>query len=102
MENLKFEFTKEEAQGILNALVKQPYIEVASIIDKLNKQAAEQLQEKPKMKVDKQFTFKTGRMKVEDIMQVTGHLTEKSFRRYIKTTKEDNARQMAGDNFFRK
>jgi len=41
-------------------------------------------------------------MKVEDIMQVTGHLTEKSFRRYIKTTKEDNARQMAGDNFFRK
>lgn len=44
----------------------------------------------------------TGRLRVSEIMNITGHLSEKSFMRYIKTSKEDNAKHMAGDNFFRK
>jgi integrase len=44
----------------------------------------------------------TGRLKVEEIMRVTGHVSEKSFRRYIKTSKEENARMIGGDLFFRK
>lgn len=46
--------------------------------------------------------YKTGRMKVSDIMRVTGHTTEKSFMRYVKTTKEDTARELASDNFFKR
>ena len=46
--------------------------------------------------------FKTGRMRVYDIMKITGHSTEKSFIRYVRTTKEDVARQISGDEFFRK
>jgi integrase len=46
--------------------------------------------------------FKTGRMRVQEIMKITGHRSEKSFMRYVRTTKEDTARQLAGDNFFRK
>lgn len=46
--------------------------------------------------------YKTGRMKVNEIMRLTGHSTEKSFMRYVRTTKEDTARTMGGDDFFRK
>lgn len=46
--------------------------------------------------------YKTGRMKIQDIMRITGHTTEKSFMRYVRTTKEDTAMQMAGDDFFKK
>jgi integrase len=46
--------------------------------------------------------MRTGRLSVNDIMKITGHTSEKSFMRYVKTSKEDNAKQMAGDNFFRK
>jgi len=41
-------------------------------------------------------------MRINEIMKLTGHTTEKSFMRYVKTTREDNARQLDGDNFFRK
>ena len=41
-------------------------------------------------------------MRVYDIMKITGHSTEKSFIRYVRTTKEDVARQISGDEFFRK
>jgi len=44
----------------------------------------------------------TGRMTTYAIMQITGHTTEKSFFRYIRTSDEDKAAQIAGDNFFRK
>lgn len=40
---LKFEFTEQEAQAILNALVKEPYMQVAEVIAKLRKQAEEQM-----------------------------------------------------------
>jgi integrase len=46
--------------------------------------------------------MRTGRLGIQEIMQITGHTSEKSFKRYIRTTKEDNARHLAGDNFFRK
>lgn len=46
--------------------------------------------------------YKTGRMKISEIMRITGHYSEKSFMRYVRTTKEDTARTMAGDDFFRK
>ena len=45
--------------------------------------------------------YLTGRMKTYEIMQLTGHTTEKNFFRYIKITKEDVSRSIAGDNFFR-
>lgn len=45
--------------------------------------------------------YLTGRMATYEIMSITGHTTEKSFFRYIKTTTEDKAKQIAGDNFFR-
>jgi len=45
--------------------------------------------------------YLTGRMKTLEIMSLTGHTTEKSFFRYIKTTTEDKAQKIAGDNFFR-
>lgn len=43
---MKFEFTEQEAQKILSALIKEPYIEVADVINKMQAQAAEQMQEK--------------------------------------------------------
>lgn len=43
----------------------------------------------------------TGRMTTSAIMQITGHTTEKSFFRYIKTLDVDKAKQIAGDSFFR-
>ena len=46
--------------------------------------------------------YQTGRMKTSEIMQLTGHSTEKCFFKYIKTSSEDKATQIAGDNFFRK
>jgi len=46
--------------------------------------------------------YQTGRIKTYEIMALTGHTTEKSFFRYIRTSDEDKARQIAGDNFFRK
>lgn len=45
--------------------------------------------------------FLTGRMKTYEIMQVTGHTTEKSFFRYIKQTTQNTANQIAGDGYFR-
>lgn len=45
--------------------------------------------------------YQTARMKTYEIMQLTGHSTEKSFFRYIKTSDEDKAKQIAGDNYFR-
>lgn len=42
---MKFEFTKEEAQVILESLVKEPYIRVRGLIDKLQEQASKQLKQ---------------------------------------------------------
>jgi len=39
---LKFEFNEQEAQIILNALIKEPYMTVAELIAKIQAQAAEQ------------------------------------------------------------
>jgi len=46
--------------------------------------------------------YLTQRMQTFEIMQITGHTTEKSFFRYIRITGSDSAKQIAGDNFFRK
>lgn len=46
--------------------------------------------------------YLTGRWQTFQIMAITGHTTEESFFRYIRITKTDVARQMAGDSFFRK
>jgi integrase len=46
--------------------------------------------------------YMTGRMKLYEIMSITGHTTEKSFFRYIKITLETISRQIAGDSYFRK
>lgn len=46
--------------------------------------------------------YLTGRLKTFEIMSLTGHTTEKSFFKYIKVTKEDISKQIAGDTFFRK
>jgi len=46
--------------------------------------------------------YLTGRMKTYEIMALTGHTTEKSFFRYIKTTTEDKAKQISNDIFFKK
>jgi len=46
--------------------------------------------------------YLTGRLKTYEIMQLTGHTTEKSFFRYIKVTNEDVSKHVAVDNFFRK
>lgn len=40
---MKFEFTEQEANVILNALAAQPYAQVAALIAKLQSQAQEQL-----------------------------------------------------------
>lgn len=45
--------------------------------------------------------YQTKRMSAFDIMSITGHSTEKSFFKYIKVTKEDTVKQIAGDCFFR-
>lgn len=45
--------------------------------------------------------YQTTRMKLYEIMAMTGHSTEKSFFRYIKISDEDKAKQIAGDNYFR-
>ena len=44
--NYTYIFDEKESQIILNALVKQPYIEVVEIINKLQEQAKKQLDEK--------------------------------------------------------
>ena len=46
--------------------------------------------------------YLTGRMKTFEIMQLTGHTSEKSFFRYIKVTSEQSAKHIAGDSFFNK
>lgn len=46
--------------------------------------------------------YLTGRMKTYEIMAFTGHTTEKSFFRYVKVTKNDTARKLQTDEFFRK
>jgi len=45
--------------------------------------------------------YQTARMGTYEIMALTGHTTEKSFFRYIKTSSEDKAKQIAGDSYFR-
>lgn len=45
--------------------------------------------------------YQTARMKTYEIMALTGHTTERSFFRYIRTSDEDKAKQIAGDSFFR-
>lgn len=46
--------------------------------------------------------YLTGRMKTYEIMSLTGHTTEKNFFRYIKVTKDDVARTISRDMFFKK
>lgn len=46
--------------------------------------------------------YLTGRMQPFEIMAITGHSTEKSFFRYIKITRENLAKKISNDNFFRK
>ena len=46
--------------------------------------------------------YLTGRMKTFEIMQLTGHTSERNFFRYIKVTSEQSASQIAGDSFFKK
>lgn len=43
---ITLELTQSEAQMILNALVKEPYINVVDLINKIQNQASEQMQEK--------------------------------------------------------
>lgn len=44
--NFKFELTEQEAQIILNALVKEPYIQVVEVVNKIQEQASKQIKEK--------------------------------------------------------
>lgn len=46
--------------------------------------------------------YLTGRMKTYEIMALTGHTTEKNFFKYIKVTKDDIARTISNDMFFKK
>jgi len=46
--------------------------------------------------------YQLGRLRTFEIMALTGHTTEKSFFKYIRTSDEDKAAQIAGDSFFRK
>lgn len=39
-----FKLSEKDAQIILNALIKQPYIEVVDVINKVQEQASEQMQ----------------------------------------------------------
>ena len=45
--------------------------------------------------------YLTSRMKTYEIMQITGHTTEKSFFRYIRVSSKNIANQIANDNFFK-
>jgi integrase len=45
--------------------------------------------------------YLSGHFKIYEIMQITGHTTEKSFMRYIKITQEDSVNQISGDSFFK-
>ena len=40
---LTFKLTQEEAQSILNVLVKEPYVSVVDVINKIQLQASEQM-----------------------------------------------------------
>lgn len=40
---LTFKLTEQEAQKVLNALVKEPYIDVVNVINKIQGQASEQM-----------------------------------------------------------
>lgn len=46
--------------------------------------------------------YLTGRMKTLEIMRLTGHRSEQNFFRYIRLTGDDTARNISGDNFWRK
>lgn len=46
--------------------------------------------------------YLTGRMRTFEIMSLTGHTSEKNFFKYIKVTKENIAKSISGDVFFRK
>lgn len=46
--------------------------------------------------------YNSGRMKTLQIMLITGHTTEKNFFRYIKINREENAKILSTDLFFRK
>ena len=46
--------------------------------------------------------YNSGRMKTLQIMLITGHTTEKNFFRYIKVSREENAKTLSNDMFFRK
>lgn len=41
---ITLELSKDEAQMILNALVKEPYLQVYELIDNIQKQSSEQLE----------------------------------------------------------
>jgi len=45
--------------------------------------------------------YLTGRMKVREIMEISGHKDEKSFYRYVKVTKNEIATKLNSDIFFR-
>jgi hypothetical protein len=44
MNEYTLKLTEQEINYVLNVLVKQPYIEVAEIVEHITKQAAEQIQ----------------------------------------------------------
>ena len=46
--------------------------------------------------------YNSGRMKTLQIMLITGNTTEKNFFRYIKVNREENAKNLSNDLFFRK
>lgn len=46
--------------------------------------------------------YNSGRMKTLQIMLITGHTTEKNFFKYIKIGREENAKTISTDLFFRK
>ena len=41
---ITLELTKDEAQIVLNALVKEPYLQVYELIEKIQKQSSEQME----------------------------------------------------------
>lgn len=41
---ITLELTEDEAQMILNALVKEPYLQVYELIEKIQKQSSEQME----------------------------------------------------------
>lgn len=44
---LIFKLNEQEAQIILNALTREPYITVVDVVNKLQQQASEQMKEQP-------------------------------------------------------